>query len=185
MRLRPKIVLSVWLRHSKRKTINWLSDQFRSSAQVRWLAMKTTYFVGALLVVSCSMASSQEKSPGARSKLCDQASSAYEAAVRAKKADETERAKSRVLKECFPVKSRSPALQKPVSVSSTIKPIAPVRVAPSANTNVISPSPSVVSSCDAGGCWDNHGKRYNGSDATLVGPAGNLCIRSGDRIDCR
>jgi hypothetical protein len=147
--------------------------------------MRSIILVGALLALFSSAAFPQAKVPLTRSQTCDQATQAYEAAALANKAEATQRAKSRVLKECFPVKARSPTLQKPVSVGSTFRPIEPVRATPIARTHVTAPSPALLNSCDAGGCWDSQGKRYNGTDTSLIGPAGSACVRSGERVECR
>lgn len=45
-------------------------------------------------------------------------------------------------------------------------------------------APAIITSCDAGGCWDNLGGRYNGSGNTFVGPNGRICNRSGTMIEC-
>ena len=37
--------------------------------------------------------------------------------------------------------------------------------------------------CDAGGCWDNQGTRYNRSDGKLVGPRG-ACVQTGPTLRC-
>jgi hypothetical protein len=147
--------------------------------------MKFHILLGALLAVFGTAVFPQVKAPATRSQICDEVTRAYESAARTKKTEVIQTAKARVLKECFPVRARSPVLQKPVSVDSTIRPIAPVRVTPVISSHALVPSPAVLSTCDAGGCWDNQGKRYNGTDSTLIGPAGGLCIRSGNRVDCR
>ena len=46
-------------------------------------------------------------------------------------------------------------------------------------------APSVLTLCDAGGCWDNLGRRFHGTGSVLYGPNGKTCLRSGDMIECR
>jgi len=48
--------------------------------------------------------------------------------------------------------------------------------------------PVDVNSCDAGGCMDRNGKRYNGraepENGVYLDPQGRRCVRSGDRLQC-
>jgi len=76
-------------------------------------------------------------------------------------------------------------MQEPISIGADRKAAAPVKTAPAAPTIGIPSAPSVITTCDAGGCWDNLGNRYNGTGATLMGPTGKLCIRTGNWIECR
>lgn len=45
-------------------------------------------------------------------------------------------------------------------------------------------APSVITSCDAGGCWDNLGNRYNGTGNVMHGSNGKTCVRSGTTLNC-
>lgn len=46
------------------------------------------------------------------------------------------------------------------------------------------PQPSVITSCDNGGCWDNLGNRYNrGAGNTFFGPSG-ACQKVGSTMQC-
>jgi hypothetical protein len=47
-----------------------------------------------------------------------------------------------------------------------------------------SAGPSVITSCDSGGCWDTAGRRYNGSGGTLSRTDGKVCTRSGNVLLC-
>ncbi|MDF2457766.1 MAG: hypothetical protein K0S79_182 [Nitrospira sp.] len=40
-----------------------------------------------------------------------------------------------------------------------------------------------MTNCDAGGCWDNQGTRYNRSGGTLIGPRG-ACVQTGTALRC-
>ena len=42
----------------------------------------------------------------------------------------------------------------------------------------------VVRDCDAGGCWDTQGMRYNGSGQTLIRADGQACRRVGNLLEC-
>ena len=42
----------------------------------------------------------------------------------------------------------------------------------------------VVRNCDAGGCWDIQGMRYNGSGQTLIRADGQVCRRVGNLLEC-
>lgn len=46
------------------------------------------------------------------------------------------------------------------------------------------PGPSVITSCDHGGCWDNLGNRYNGSGQTMFRSDGKACTRVGTQLQC-
>lgn len=48
-----------------------------------------------------------------------------------------------------------------------------------------SPSPSAITNCDAGGCWDDLGNRYNkGAGSTYFPPQGGACQRIGGQMIC-
>jgi hypothetical protein len=146
--------------------------------------MKTRIFIAMLLAVACSPASSQEPVPKASLQACNDATRDYDAAVRDGDAAATAAARTRVLKECYQGSGRSPTLQKPISIGADRKADAPLKPAPATPTIAIPSGPSVLTTCDGGGCWDNLGRRYNGTGTTLIGPTGKLCIRSGDWIEC-
>ena len=49
--------------------------------------------------------------------------------------------------------------------------------------------PVILNSCDAGGCTDPAGTRYNGrpgesENGVYLDPQGRRCVRSGDRLQC-
>jgi hypothetical protein len=49
--------------------------------------------------------------------------------------------------------------------------------------------PIILNSCDAGGCLDPNGTRYNGHAAgsdhgVYLDPQGRRCVRTGDRLQC-
>jgi hypothetical protein len=49
--------------------------------------------------------------------------------------------------------------------------------------------PVNINSCDAGGCLDPNGTRYNGravepENGVFLDPQGRRCVRSGDRLQC-
>jgi hypothetical protein len=148
--------------------------------------MKTRIFIAMLLTVACSPASSQEPAPKASLQVCNEATRDYDAAVRNGDAAAAATARTRVLKECYQGSGRTPVLQKPISIGADHKADAPVKPAPATPTIAVPSEPSVLTTCDGGGCWDNLGRRYNynGTGPTLIGPTGRLCVRSGDRIEC-
>ncbi len=43
--------------------------------------------------------------------------------------------------------------------------------------------PYRMTSCDAAGCWDNQGTRYNRAGGTLMGPKG-ACVQAGAVLRC-
>lgn len=146
--------------------------------------MKTRIAIAILLVTTCLLACSHEPTPGARLQVCNDAVRHYDAAVRSGHVQATAEARSRVLERCYSGAARAPTLREPFSIGTASKADAPVKVTPSVPAIVIPPAPSVLTTCDAGGCWDQLGNRYNGTGTTLMGPTGKLCIRIGDRIDC-
>jgi hypothetical protein len=47
------------------------------------------------------------------------------------------------------------------------------------------PPPSVITNCDAGGCWDNRGRRYNhGGGPTHIRQDGRVCQNIGGMMQC-
>lgn len=56
----------------------------------------------------------------------------------------------------------------------------PVAVPP---VNMPSPPPA-VSTCDAGGCLDSGGNRYNGNNGVYLNGAGRQCQRTGTSMQC-
>ena len=147
--------------------------------------MKTRIVIAMLLATACLVAYSHEPIPKASLQVCNDAMRDYDAAVRGGNAEATADARSRVLQECYTGSGRAPTLQEPISIGADRKAPAAVKVAPAAPTIVIPSAPSVLTTCDAGGCWDNLGNRYNGTGGTLIGPTGKLCTRIGDWIECR
>jgi len=58
-------------------------------------------------------------------------------------------------------------------------PPAPTQAAPS-------PPPAPLGSCNAGGCWDSQGRRYDGTGdgSRYISPEGRLCQAHGKFIHC-
>jgi hypothetical protein len=44
--------------------------------------------------------------------------------------------------------------------------------------------PASITNCDAGGCWDTKGKRYNGDGQTMFRSDGKTCTRLGNMLNC-
>lgn len=147
--------------------------------------MKMRIVIAMLLATPCLAAYSREPVPKASLQVCSDAMRDYEAAVRGGNVEATAAARSRVLQECYTGSGRAPTLQEPISIGTDRKAAAAVKPAPAAPTIEIPGAPSVLTTCDPGGCWDNLGNRYNGTGATLIGPTGKLCNRIGDWIGCR
>jgi hypothetical protein len=73
-----------------------------------------------------------------------------------------------------------PRLTSPPPVPVSPQP-APSSVVPS----TIAPPPAAISRCDAGGCTDVNGTRYNGAAGnTVIGPQGRTCTSNGGTIQC-
>jgi hypothetical protein len=94
-------------------------------------------------------------------------------------------------------KPAPPAKRKPVkrrSVQQVIEPTPPIVtegyrptlvIRPPAALPAPVPPPVQINSCDAGGCTDTNGVRYNGGVGNaLIGPRGQLCTRGGVNVQC-
>ena len=105
-------------------------------------------------------------------------------------------ARERAALKCFGVKPSLPPESRVVSPPVVVDPIrlrpeaalsrASVVVAQPAAPAVSPPLPSVavqrspaVTSCDAAGCWDSDGARYNQQGPVLVGPRGICTVQAG------
>lgn len=44
--------------------------------------------------------------------------------------------------------------------------------------------PGLITTCDASGCWDTLGNRYNGTGSTLFRTDGSTCRRTGNTLQC-
>ena len=148
--------------------------------------MKTRFVMALICAVSTWAACAQDAAPKASVQACDEAMRELEVA-RKTSVEAAAVVEKRVLKACYTGSGRAPAVQAPISVyggeRKAAKPVVPAMPAPQV---LATPSvPSVITSCDSGGCWDNLGKRYNGTGTSLIGSTGKPCIRSGDRIECR
>ncbi|NHZ96879.1 hypothetical protein [Massilia sp. CCM 8734] len=73
-----------------------------------------------------------------------------------------------------------PRLDAPPAAPPGPRPI-PSALAPPA----IAPPPAVISGCDAGGCTDVNGVRYNGAAGnSVIGPQGRSCTNNGGVVQC-
>jgi hypothetical protein len=136
---------------------------------MRWLPL--------LLPLLCAawplLASEQDT----RAQLCQLATRDYLADPRSAEAE------GRLRAACYSAPGRSPELRPPIVVGVPAAPVVPV--SPAVPEIQMPSSPSVLTSCDAGGCWDNLGRRYSGTGPVYSGPGGAVCTRNGDRIECR
>jgi hypothetical protein len=80
----------------------------------------------------------------------------------------------------------SPVAQPPIVVPPPIvavpAPAEAPRPAPPPSPVAIQ-RPPVLTSCDAGGCWDSNGGRLNRAGPTLIGPGG-ACVVTGQVVHC-
>ncbi len=82
-------------------------------------------------------------------------------------------------------KATSPSQRAMIASNCTGEPEAGVRVREVSRPPPLQPiAPSVITSCDKGGCWDNTGNRYNGSGTTLFRADGKTCQRLGSMMQC-
>lgn len=80
----------------------------------------------------------------------------------------------------------SPAAQSSITVPPpVIEPPLPPRAAVTAPlpAPVRIERPPVITSCDAGGCWDSDGRRLNQAGPVLIGPGG-ACTTAGATVRC-
>jgi len=129
-----------------------------------------------LLGGGCQLA--RAESPPVRSEQCQLAIHAYRADWQSA---ESQRSLQRA---CFAGSGRAPVLQAPLVVDST-RPAVTAPVTPAMPDIVLPSAPGVLTQCDAGGCWDSQGRRYRGTGPVYSGPGGAVCMRNGDRIECR
>lgn len=78
-----------------------------------------------------------------------------------------------------------PLAQAPVVVPPPVIEVEPAQPLPqrAPDPPALQPPP-VVTSCDAGGCWDSRGTRLNRSGPVLLGPNGGLCTSAGTTVHC-
>ncbi len=124
-----------------------------------------------------------------RAQECEDAARNYEAqrnsaaqAGRERDATPATRQLLELLQACYGGAGR--VMAPPQRAGTNPPPAAATPPAPAA-APVVPSVPSVVTLCDAGGCWDNLGRRYHGAGSVLYGPDGKTCLRSGDMIECR
>lgn len=80
----------------------------------------------------------------------------------------------------------SPVVQPPIAVKPPVIEVPQSRAPPVAGAPPPAPAiprPAVLTTCDAGGCWDSEGRRLNRAGPVLVGPGGT-CIASGSGVLC-
>ena len=71
-----------------------------------------------------------------------------------------------------------PVLSAPPGAAASTPGLPPSTLAPG-----LAPPPT-INRCDAGGCTDNSGGRYNGASGTLLSPQGRLCSSNGVVVNC-
>jgi hypothetical protein len=78
----------------------------------------------------------------------------------------------------------SPSVRAPIAVAPTATavphPAPPLMVSP---PTVAIERPPVLTTCDAGGCWDSNGTRLNRAGPLLMGPGG-MCTTVGTTVHC-
>ena len=136
------------------------------------------------LTVACFCAVAQEAVEPATLQQCKEAMRAYELA-RGGDEPAVALAARRFQQACFPVPSAPRVLREPISTRIEPVPVPPSIAAPAPALPGVPSAPVPITSCDAGGCWDSHGQRYNGSGSILYNPAGKTCVRTADWIECR
>lgn len=64
-------------------------------------------------------------------------------------------------------------------------PVSPQPAPPVALPTPVAPPPAVINRCDAGGCTDVNGTRYNGAAGnSVIGPQGRSCTTNGGIVQC-
>lgn len=136
-----------------------------------------------LIPAGASLASPQALPPG-----CAEALDALEAAREARSAAaDIERLRQRASKACLGAPAQAPPLVRPVPPAVQVAPVAPALppVPPSVLPRAPVPieRPSIITNCDAGGCWDAEGRRLNRLGQELIGPRGP-CTAQGTLFVC-
>jgi hypothetical protein len=146
--------------------------------------MKTSIATAVCWAMMWALAHAQPATPTLSLQACSDAVQDYEVLAKGGDAQATEAAKRRVLKECYQGTGRAPVSQSPIVIGTERTAPAPVKPPPAAPTIMLPSRPSVVTACDASGCWDNQGTRYHGNGTVLYSPSGKPCFRNGDWIEC-
>ena len=115
--------------------------------------------------------------PDLRAQLCRQAIRDYQAAPPSPEASRRLRA------ACYGGSGRPARVLPPLAVQGSAASVTPV--SPGVPAPALPQGPAVLTQCDAGGCWDHQGLRYSGTGPVYSGPGGTVCVRNGDRIECR
>jgi hypothetical protein len=150
-----------------------------------------------LLAAGASLAASAQPVDRLDSPECRAARGELEATLddpgigRAERAQRLAAVRKKVLSICLGPASaqpqRSGAPQPVLAVPAPIisaPPLYPtVRATPPPLPAVSVPRPSVVTTCDPGGCWDSDGRRLNNLGPMLVGPRG-VCTLQGGTANC-
>jgi hypothetical protein len=91
--------------------------------------------------------------------------------------------------DCFGLKPSPPTegrfVPPPVAVTPIPAPPSPAvpPVAAIPQPPLAIPRPPVVTACDASGCWDSNGTRYNQQGPVLLGPKG-VCTLQAGALNC-
>ena len=156
--------------------------------------MKRHCFIAVVSALAGCGAWAQVPSSAGNLQACQQAIDKHALARQNDSQARIAEAEKQVRQDCFPVEERAPVLQAPITIGPAPKaqnppnrlfPSPPGAKAVPVPELSIPAAPGVLTTCDPGGCWDNHGNRYNGSGALLFGDGGQPCLRNGDRIECR
>jgi hypothetical protein len=101
-----------------------------------------------------------------------------------------EAARQKAVRACLGAKAptipRKAPVQPPVGTApiQIPAPVLPPPPSPALSTSPVPITrPSIVTHCDAGGCWDNEGRRLNRIGQDLMGPRGG-CLPSGAGFIC-
>lgn len=134
----------------------------------------------ALLFLTASSAWSQDP---LHSPQCDAARAVLEKALDEGSRAQVDAARKEAIGACLgsedPDRARSGAPERPVVVPAPRFPAAPAVVATPVPPPIAIPRPSVVTTCDPGGCWDSEGHRLNQVGPVLVGPRGACTVQGG------
>jgi hypothetical protein len=152
----------------------------------RWLAASWWALVPLLLQAQTDPLASPE-CQAARAEL--DAARAAAGSTQAQPDERLTRAQGQAKLACLgrsPPRERSGAPEPPITVAPSVaipkSPTSPPTLQ-AAPPPVAIPRPTVITNCDASGCWDSEGRRLNSAGPTLMGPRG-LCSGSGSVIIC-
>lgn len=139
-----------------------------------------------LAVFACPVAAAFAQGP-LKSPSCESAIATLQAARSGADAAAVDIARRRASQACLGGSGEatrpSPVARAPIAVPAPVIAVPDLPPLQPPQPTVRVDRPSVITSCDPGGCWDSNGTRLNGAGPVLIGPRG-ACTASGGFVHC-